>query len=580
MVLLITNRVPPDGVGLMVIVALILTGTATPMEAFAGAGHPATLTVASVLILSAGIQRTGVADRIAYWLRRHVKRSERRLLWFQTLLVSPLSAFISNTATVAVFLPVILSICRDRGMSPSKFLMPLSYAAILGGMCTVIGTSTNIVVASFVDDHGLEPMGMFDFFPIGFAISVVGFIYLTTIGPKLIPMRRRAESLATDYLLRRYITEVEILPGSDLLATTLERSNLATEYDLDVLEVHRGLLKFAPNEASILAEGDVLIVRAPLASIRRLEVTEGLRLHAETKVDQETLQGGGMLLAEAVVPPGSPLDHRTLKNFDFRHRFGVTAIALYRHRETISEKVGWVPIHLGDVLLLYGSKTRLRALAAQPEILSLVQVHPPRPRKDRATLCILILAFTVIMASVGLVSLVQAVVGGAFLVVLTRCLNLREAYRALDRRTLFLLAGMISLGLTLERSGAAAHLAGFVTDNAAEMGPFALLVATYLCTLVLTELITNNACAVVMTPIAIVAAQGFGLDPRPYAFAVAFASSASFLTPFGYQTNLFVYGPGGYRFLDFARMGLPLSIICFVTVVSLIPLLWPLVPGP
>jgi di/tricarboxylate transporter len=577
--LLVSNRLPPDAVGLLVVVALLLTGSASLGEAFAGFSHPATLTVAGLLVLSAGVQRTGVTDRLAVWIRRRPWKSAGSLLRLQSGLVASVSAFISNTATVAVFLPVVLSVARERNFSPSRFLIPLSYASLLGGTCTVIGTSTNIVVSSLLEEHGLRPIGMFELLPVGIVLTLGGVLYLTTIGQRLIPERLQGSDLTEAYHLRRYLTEVEIEPGSHLVGSTLELSRLSELYDLDVLEIHRGLRRIAPSLETGLLESDVLLVRAPVAAINKIREAEGLRLRAETKIEMGDLLGEGMVLAEAVVPPGSPLEHRTLKQSAFRNRHGVTALALYHHREYIRDRVGRIPISVGDVLLLYGPRRRLRVLAGRPEILSVVQTLPPRPRRRLAKLSLAIVALTVLVAALGWVSLVKAVVGGAALMVLTGCLSLVETYRAIDRRTILLLAGMISLGLTMERHGAAGYLAAHLMERAGGLGPWGLLAATYLGTLVLTEVITNNACAVIMTPLAIATAHDFGLDPRPFALAVAFAASASFLTPFGYQTNMFVYGPGGYRFTDFARVGLPLSIFCWLTVSTLIPVLWPLIPA-
>ncbi len=576
--LLVTNRLPPDGVGLAVMLALMFTGTASPAGALIGFAHPATLTVAAVLILSAGVQRTGITDGIALWMRRHAWRSEAGLLRLQSGLVASISAFISNTATVAVFLPVTLSVTRERNFSPSRFLIPLSYASLLGGMCTVIGTTTNIVVASLVTEHNLRPLGMFEFFPVGIVLTVSGILYLTTLAPRLLPVRRGEGDLATAYHLRKYLTEVEIVPRSHLAGRTLERSQLSELYDLDVLEIHRGDMRIPPSPSTVLLEHDVLLVGAPLTTIRAVQETEGIRLRSEVKSDVGDLLGGGMVFAEAVVPPGSPLENRTLKESAFRNKYGVTALALYHHREYIRERVGRVPIGVGDVLLLYGPKSRLRDLAGFSEILSVVQILPPRPRRRLGKVAVLVVALTVLVATTGAVSLVKAVVGGAALMVLSGCLTLRETYRAIDRRTIFLLAGMISLGLTMERTGAASYIARHVMERASGLGPTALLAATFITTVTLTEMITNNACAVIMTPIAIAAARDFGLDPRPFALTVAFAASASFLTPFGYQTNMFVYGPGGYRFTDFARVGFPLTLICLVVVVAMVPWIWPLVP--
>lgn len=577
--LLITNRVPPDGVGLAVIVALILTGKASAGEAFSGFSHPATLTVAAVLILSAGVERTGSIDGLALWLRRHAGNSEFRMRRMQTILVAPISAFLSNTATVAMFLPVVISVTRDRGFSPRRFLIPLSFASLLGGMCTLIGTSTNIVVSTLAVDHGLAPMRMFDFLPVGLVMMVLGGIYLIYFAPYLLPRRIRGRDIDERYDLRRYLTEVEVLADSVLVGRNLEGSRLSELYDLDVLEIHRSNRVVGTASGTQLYEGDVLLVRAPLDAIQKIQAEEGLRLRPEAKIDLADLSGKGMVLAEAVVPPGSPLENRTLKTAAFRNRHGVTALALHHRRETIRDRVGKVPLRIGDTLLLYGSRKRLRELAARPEVLSVVKVHPPRPRRRLGRLALLIVGLTVSLAATGVVNLPRAAVAGAALMVLTGCLSLRETYRAMDRRTLVLLAGMIALGLSMERSGAASYLAHHVMDTTGSWGPMYLLAATYIATLIFTEVVTNNACAVIMTPIVIAAAHDFGLDPRPFVFAVAYASSASFLTPFGYQTNMFVYGAGGYRFQDFFRIGFPLTLICFTCVMVLVPRLWPLV-GP
>lgn len=577
--LLIFSRIPADAVALGVIVLLILTGSATPAEALSGFSHPATLIVASVLVLSAGIQRTGIVDGLAVWMRRRAGGSETKFLRLQSLVVGPMSAFLSNTAVVAVFLPMVLTAARERNFSVSRLLMPLSFVSLLGGMCTVIGTSTNIVVANLASDHGLGTLGVFDFTPLGLLIAIPGFLYLVYVAPRFIPDRRHARTLAGDYHLRRYLTEVEVLPGSALAGATLERSRLSTDYDLEVLEIHRGGARLTPYVTSRLHEGDVLLVSAPLGAIRSIQEDQGLQLRSEGKLDLPDLLGGGMLLAEAVVPPGSPLDRRNLKEASFRNKYGVTALALYHHREYIRERVGKVQLRVGDVLLLYGSRTRLQELAGLPEILSVVQVHPPRPRRRLGPVAVAVIGLTVLLAATGWLSLVKAVVGGAALMLLTGCITVREAFRSVDRRTIFLLAGMIALGLSMERTGTAAFFARNVIEEVGRWGPHALLAMTFLATALLTEVLTNNACAVIMTPIAIAAAVDSGLSPLPFVFTVAYAASASFLSPVGYQTNMFVYGPGGYRFSDFARTGWVLSLLAWVMVTLAAPVLWPFYAG-
>ncbi|NNF07441.1 MAG: SLC13 family permease [Candidatus Eisenbacteria bacterium] len=573
---LIFSRLPADGVAMAVIVLLILTGTSTPAQALVGFAHPATLIVASVLLISAGIQRTGVVDGLALWMRRRAGKSQTKFLKLQTAIVTPMSAFLSNTAVVAVFLPLVLTASRDRGYSVSRLLMPLSFASLIGGMCTLIGTSTNVVVAKLAEDHGLGSIGMFDFVPIGIIIAIPGLLYLIYVAPRIVPDRRKQDSMTGDYHMRRYLTEVEVLPEAHLVGKKLLDSGLRQEFDLEVLEIERpGGSRFTPNSATSLAAGDVLLVSVPLNMLRQIQHSTDLRLRTEAKIDLKDLTQGGLTLAEAVVPPGSPLERRTLQSYNFRNRFGVTALALYHQREYIRERVGKSELRIGDTLLLLGTKERLRYLAGLPEVLSVVQVHAARPRRALSWIAVAILILTVGLAASGVLDLVKAVIGGAALMLVTGCLTVREAFRSVDRQTIFLLAGMISLGMAMERTGAASAFALNVIEGIEGLGPRGILAITYVVTAILTELLTNNATAVIMTPIAIAAAEDIGVSPVPFVFAVAYAASASFLSPVGYQTNMFIYGPGGYRFTDFFRVGLVLSLIAGTSVVWFAPMLWP-----
>ena len=572
---LIFTRLPADSVGMGVIVLLILTGSATPAQALSGFSHPATLMVASVFILSGGVQRTGVSDGLVIWIRRHAGSTEQGFLRTMTGAVAAMSAFLSNTAVVAVFLPMVLQLAREKKHSASRLLMPLSFAAILGGMCTLIGTSTNIVVANLAESHGMEPMGMFDFLPIGLAIALPGLLYLVYFSRYVIPDRRHGSKLETEYPLRKYLTEVELKDDSELIGHTLLESGLSRDFDLDVLEVHRGDTVVEPTPSTILLKGDVLLVHAPLKTIQQIRSSPTLRLRSEGKLDHSYLLGSGMRLVEAVVPPGSPLVGRTLQHYSFRNRFGLTALALYHRREVILARVGKVALRVGDVLLLYGPRTRLKQLADSTEVLTVVQIHPSRPRRRLGPLAVGILAATVIAASFQIIPVMHAMLAGAALMLLTGCIGTREAFRAVDRKTIFLLAGMISLGLSMERTGVAMWFADHVMVIAAQFGPRFLLATTYLVTALLTEVLTNNACAVVMTPVAIATAAALDLDATPFLFAVAYGASASFLSPLGYQTNLFVYGAGGFRFTDFFRSGWPLSLWSLIAVTWLLPLMLP-----
>lgn len=577
LVLFVTELIPIDLTALLIMGSLIATGILTPGEGVSGFSNPAPVTVAAVLVLSAGLIRTGFINKLGVRIARLGGSSEVGLLTVIVLVVGLLSGFINNTAAVAMFLPLVLGIAREKKIRPSRLLMPLSFAGIFGGVVTYIGTSTNIIVGSIVERSGLAPFRMFEFTKLGVIFLVIGTVYLLTVGRKLLPLRRGEESLTEGYRLQEYLTELVIHQGSPLIGKTLQESQLSQTLDIEVLEIVRGEQRLWSLLQEVrLQENDILIVKGNARDILKVRESEGLEILAEVKLKDRDLESQDVALAEAVISPGSSLVGLTLKQADFRRRYQATVLAIRRHGGQIREKLGNVRLYFGDTLLVQGRKERLQSLKQDPDFLLIMEdLAAPEFRKGKIPLAVLIFIGVVAAAAFNLTPIMVAALFGALLMVLTRCLTVQEAYQSVDWKIIMLIAGTLSLGLALEKTGTAELIANRVVQWVGPYGPVAVLSALYLLTSVMTEMMSNNASAALLTPIAISIAGGLGVNPRPFAFCIAFAASASFLTPIGYQTNTLVYGPGGYKFTDYIRVGGPLNLINWIAASLLIPVFWP-----
>lgn len=576
--LFVSERLPLDVVALLILVALLVTGILTPQEGLAGFAHPATVTVAALFVLSAGLLNTGVLDGLDRVIVGWGAKRPSLAISGTMVVVGSISAFVNNTAAVALFMPVILSASRSMRLSPSKLLMPLSFAAMLGGVCTLIGTSTNIIVASIAQEHGQAAFGMFEFSRLGIVFFAAGLAYMIVVGVGLIPARRQAGELAESFRLDAYLTEFILPEGSSSVGKPIYQAPLARDHDLDILQIRRGHRKIVPLPDTVLKSGDVLLVRCGLDEIARLEATEELRLKSTRHWSDAELESEALMLVEAVIAPNSPLERQTLKSMDFRTRFGGTVLAL-RHRGTlIRERLGHTPLTAGDALLVEIRREHLSRFARNPAFVVVSRVTTPRPRLRRAVPAVVIVAGVVGTAALGLTPIVVSAVAGATLMVLIGCLTPEEAYRAIEWRVIVLLAGVLGLGFALERTGGAALLSTALVDSLGALGPVAVVSGFYLATTLLTETMSNNAAAVLLAPVAIATASAMGIDARPLLMAVTFAASASFMTPVGYQTNTLIYGPGQYRFSDFFRVGAPLNLLLWILATLLIPVLWPLQP--
>ncbi|MBI3928282.1 MAG: SLC13 family permease [Armatimonadetes bacterium] len=576
--LFVTEKISVDLVALLTVCALTISGILTPSEGFSGFGDAATVTVAAMFILGAGLSRTGAVNRLADFLTPIIKRNLWMGMAIMMLTISAVSGFINNTACVAVFMPIALSLSRIAQVSPSKLLMPTSFAAILGGTCTLIGTSPNIVVSSIAVQHGEPPFGMFEFSQLGLLTAVVGTVYMLFLGIPLIPARRPAGDLTGSFGMGEYLTDIVLLPDAPSVGKTLEQSPLIQDLDIDVLEIRRdGEILPVPGTHVVLRADDILRVRCDVEKLRKLQQKKGIRLTASGLTDKE-LRSGEAELVEAVVARGSLLDGETLAEANFRSRFGATAIAIRHRNQVLHEGLGRVPLRAGDALLIEVSRERLELLKQHPAFVLVNESGERWFRKDKALLALGIFAAVVLLSTLEIVPINVGAVAGSIAMILTGCMRIEDAYRALDLKVLFLIAGALSLGAAIEKTGAAVLLAKFLVAQLGTMGPTVMVGGIYLIAMLLTELISNSATAALVTPLAIATAHSLGVDPRPFLIAVTFAASASFMTPVGYQTNTMIYGPGQYKFMDFIKVGGPLNLLCWINAMIVIPILWPLYP--
>jgi di/tricarboxylate transporter len=568
-----TEKFPVDLVAIMVLAALVLCRLVTPVEGVSGFANPATITVAAMFILSAGLEKTGAVAAVGRLLTV-VGVSPWVILLVTMLVVAALSAFINNTACVAILLPVVLGVAAQKKIAPSKLLIPLSFASQFGGVCTLIGTSTNILVSSMAVQAGYEPFSMFELGKLGLILVGAGILYFLLIGQLLLPTAGDA-TLTETYQLGHYVTELRVMEKSPLIGQSVTAARLGEEWEILVLEILRDRNKILTPLEETLQAGDVLLVRGHIPQVMKFKAARGMEIAPEFKLADETLRSRDLRLTELLVAPSSRLVGQTLKELSFRQRYEAIVLAIHRHGETLREKLNAVRLQAGDALLLISSRERAVQLRGQPEFLVLDRFEEPALRARKAPVALLILGSVVAVAALNIMPIVVAALLGCMALVLTRCLTLDEAYGAVDWKVIVLLAGVLPLGLALEKTGAAKLLASQALHVVGWFGPIGALAVVYLVTLVLTEIMSNTAAAAMMVPIGISTAVALGVAPRPFLMAVAFAASVNFATPVGYQTNLMVYTPGGYKFRDYLRVGIPLDVLFTILALWLIPKFWP-----
>jgi di/tricarboxylate transporter len=569
--LFVSEKYPIDFVALLVLGVLLAFGLVTPAEGISGFSNPATVTVAAMFILSAGLQKTGATAVIGQLMVRFGRSYFTALVVIMGT-ITVISAFINNTAAVAVFIPLVMIVANRRKIAASRLLIPLSYASQFGGVCTLIGTSTNLLVSSISDEAGYGAFGMFEFARMGLILFVAGVLFFLIFGRWLLP-ERKAQELAVTYQLGEYITELRVADNSPLVGRSVLESRLGQDHDVTVLRLlHVTKAVWAPLRQA-LQKGDVLLVRGKLRELMRLRDSARLELNAEFKLRDSTLQTEDLRLVQALVAPGSDLIGKSLKDLDFRNRFKALVLAIQRRGETISEKLNSVHFRLGDALLIQAHEEQIKALRGDENLIVLDEV-PLVALKHKAPLVLGILAAVVGLAAFDVMPILVTALLGCLAMVLTRCLRLEEAYHAINWQVIFLLAGILPLGIAMNKSGAAGFIAERAVGMVGDMGPVAVLAVVYLMTSVMTDTMSNNAAAVLLAPIAISTAEQIGVDPRPLLMAITFAASTGFSTPVGYQTNTMIYNPGGYKYTDFLRTGVPLSILFWILSVIYVPRFW------
>lgn len=573
-VLFITDRVRTDIVGMLIISVLGLLGILEPKELLSGFSNPALVTIAAMFVLSAALMRSGLVAALGSKLTELSKGSPLRFLVLSLFAVCFMSAFINNTPVVVVFIPAVLTVCNRLGHSPSKFLMPISFASMLGGSCTLIGTSSNILVSSLSAEAGYGEIGMFEFSVLGGVIVVVGMLYLILFSQRLLPARTTIASTLTADDVKEYITQVRIGAESNMVGKKLADTPLA-DVGVRVAELIRGERIQRMDKESILEVGDILLIRGDLNKILELERKHEISISTDEKEGDAEVKRVEMTVFELMVAPDSRLIGRTAKDISFREEYDVSVFALQRRGRHHQRDITDLELRMGDILLVRGTMDALAQLRKRDEFILLEGAHDRVIERHKAPVALGTILMIVGLAAFGVFPISVLALAGAAILVLFKILTPRAAYRSIDWPVLILIAGMIALGNAMGKTGALDIAAEALVGSVGQLGPSVTLWCFYFMTAALSLMILNKPAAVLCTPLGILLATQLGVDGKPFIMAVAFAASTAMATPMGYQTNLLVYGPGGYTYRDFVSFGLPLNILVGVIACIMIPWLWP-----
>ncbi|MBI4661489.1 MAG: SLC13 family permease [Verrucomicrobia bacterium] len=573
---MVREKLTPDLVSMLALGVLLVAGILTPAEAFKVFSNDAVIAVACMFILSAALEQTGAIESVGRRLNRWVGPSDWSVLLVLLPIVAFLSAFINNTPVVVVFMPIMMSLAASRNLKPSRLLIPLSFVSILGGTCTLIGTSTNILVSSTAAQLGQPPLTMFELSQIGVPLAVVGLLYLLTVGRRLLPNRETLASLLSTTDSRQYLTEVVVVAQSPLIGKRLSDTPLKNLPNARVLEVIRGgETVAAPLSGLVLERGDRLRLTSVLSSVMEINALEGLEILPKATLGLEFVGAQKAVVVECVIGPRSDLIGHSIRETEFRRRYGAIVLAVHRQGTNLQEAFADVQLEYGDTLLIEGTEGSLRRLRESGDFLFLMDVPHTLPRRSKQGWALMVVGLVVALAALNVSSIATLAFLGAVAVVLLGCLDLEKAYDAVEWNVIFLIFGMLALGLALEKTKGTEIIANGILRGLGIWGPTVVLSAIVFLASLLTSFLSNNAVAVLLTPIAIQMGSALHLDPRPFLIAVIIGSSACFATPIGYQTNTLVYGAGGYLFRDFLKIGLPLNVVVWLLTTFLIPVFWP-----
>lgn len=561
---------------------LLLFNILTPEEAISGFSNKAVITIGAIFIISRSLVKTGFLEVLADYMYQWGRQKKWPTIFIFLLTVSIISGFINNTAAVAIFIPLAINLCQRFHISPTKLLLPLSYAAIFGGTLTLIGTSTNLVVSSLMETSGLKPFSMFEFSKLGFMFLGVGTVYNIIIARWFLPSRAVVSSLTQKYHMGTYLTEFKVGPESSLIGNTIRELDIEDKYNIQVFKIIRGEEQFRFSLKSLdIREGDIFVAQVHVNELIKFRDDMNVLLLSDVKMSQLELAGKNHVIVEGLIPLGSRLIGQSLKEINFRNRYRAFVLAIKRQQELLREKVAHVRLKFSDTLLIMVPRQDLPSMRDTKDMIILEELDIHLNYEKYWWLSILVIPLIMILATFGIVPIVKGVLLGAILLLILRSLSIEEAYDSINWSVIFLIVALLPIGIAIQNTGADKHLGqliitvGELLGGIEDKNPVIFLSILYFVTFILSALISNTAVAVMITPIGFILADILGVDPRPFLVAICFGASASFMTPMGYQTNLMVFGPGKYRFKDFLIMGTPLTFIFWGIAVYYIPRFWP-----
>lgn len=572
-ILFATEKLRIDVIALLVLGTLAVTGLISTEQAISGFSNPATVTVAAMFVLAAGLQNSGALSKIGDVLGKSNSPFQFLLLLFITLgIIAP---FVNNTAVVAVFIPIVMTACAKIGMSASKALIPLSYVSQMAGVCTLVGTSTNLIVNAIARESGHPGFSMFEFTPLGLIFFAVGGVYLLTVGRWLLP-NTRSNELVEQYELGKYITELRVMEDSTLIGQSAGNAKLGEEFGVFVLELIRNNTKLPNPRSQTLEANDILLARGDWSQLDELQKQTGLEVDPKFKLEQSAFEQGEQTLSEIMIAPRSRLDGRTVGYLKNSWNRQAVVLGIHRRGQVLRDTLDTVRLQVGDVLLILTPTAEVPELRGDSQIIVLSERAAEKDSSWRAPFALLTMALVIALPALNWVPISITALLGAVAMTLAGCLRANDVYESIDWRIIILLAGLLPLGIAMSETGAAQFLVENTVGFVKPYGALAVLATIYLMALILTEFMSNAATAVLLTPIGLSTATMLDANPTPFLIAITFAASTSFATPVGYQTNTMVYAAGGYKFTDFLKVGLPLNLIYWVLGVVFIPMFWPL----
>lgn len=569
-ILFASEKLSVDIVTFLILIALMASGILTPKEAFSGFSSDFIFILGSIFVISGAMQETGILDRAGANFVKYSGKSKHWPLFYIMAFPGAISAFMNNTTVTALFLNPTITVANKIGTSPSRLLMPLAFASILGGTCTVIGTSTNVAASGYISSIGMPPIGMFEMFPVGIAIFATGIIYMMLIGKRLLPGQNETD-IQKEYALREYLTEILIMPDSKLIGQPVFASEL-TEMNFRIINMIRNHMHFYPSSTTHIEAGDILLVEGHIEMLMKVKETSGIEIRAD--ILQKDIETKELRLAEILITPGSHLRRKTLEEAHFRNRYGLIVLAINRMGQTLREKLTNIFLKVGDVLLVQGSEDQFESIRKSQNFIVLDEFKPVLYKKRKGLLTLLVFAIAIIVSALGFLPLSVCFIAAAVVTVLLRAISVERAYEIIDWRLLVLIGGMSAFGPAMEKTGATEFLSHGILKLMEPLGITAILAGFIILTIILTQPLSNAAAALVVLPIAIKTAQLLHVNPRTFVISIMLAASISLIAPFE-PSCIIVYAPGKYKFLDFVKVGTGMTMLFILIILFLVPLLWP-----